>query len=244
MLFHIFSHHHYQNSIHVTVAGTVGTWWYTPQQSGCCSSAVTNSLIRTLTTSFGSICFGSLLVAIIQTLRTLARQARENGDAGALACIAECILGCLESILEYFNKWAFIYVGLYGMSYIKSGKAVFELFQNRGWEAIIADDLVGNALMLISLLVGGVMGCVGLLIVKFQEDWFSDAGGTNHSLVGFLLGFLFGLVITSILMGTIASAVNAVIVLFAEGPAEFQQNHPELSNKMREVWSQLYPGSV
>ena len=53
---------------------------------------------RALTTSFGSICFGSLLVALIQALKQLAHEARQNGDSGILACIAECILGCLESI--------------------------------------------------------------------------------------------------------------------------------------------------
>ena len=57
-----------------------------------------------MTTSFGSICFGSFLVAILQALRAIAQSARENGDAQILACIAECILGCLASILEYFNK--------------------------------------------------------------------------------------------------------------------------------------------
>jgi hypothetical protein len=31
---------------------------------------------RTITTSFGSICFGSLLVALVQALRALANQAR------------------------------------------------------------------------------------------------------------------------------------------------------------------------
>lgn len=58
-----------------------------------------------LTTSFGSICFGSLVVAIIQALRSLANEARNNGDAQCLACIAECILACLQGIVEYFNKW-------------------------------------------------------------------------------------------------------------------------------------------
>jgi hypothetical protein len=53
-----------------------------------------------------------------------------------------------------------------------------------------------------------------------------------------------GVVLCSILMSVIASAVNAVLVLFAEKPAEFQRNHPELSNKMREVWSTIYPGSI
>ena len=128
------------------------------------------------------------------------------------------------------------------MSYLKAGKSVFELFQNRGWEAIIADDLVGNTLFLISVIIGALMGCVGL-IVETSSDLFEDTGG-NAQLIAFILGFVIGLVITSILMSTIASGVNAVIVLFAEGPNEFQQNHPELSNKMRQVWSEVYPGSV
>lgn len=77
---------------------------YAPDECGCCSSAVNSSFIRTMTTSFGSICFGSFLVAILQALRALANSARENGDAQIFACIAECILACLASILEYFNK--------------------------------------------------------------------------------------------------------------------------------------------
>jgi len=98
-----------QNSVHVTVAGTVGHWWFSPSEaSSCCSDAVTGSFIRTMTTSFGSICFGSLIVAILQALRALANAARANDDGGIGACIAECILSCLASIVEYFNKWAFI----------------------------------------------------------------------------------------------------------------------------------------
>lgn len=63
-----------------------------------------------MTTSFGSICFGSLIVAILEALRTLANAARNNDDGNAiLLCIAECILSCLASIVEYFNRWAFIY---------------------------------------------------------------------------------------------------------------------------------------
>jgi hypothetical protein len=69
-----------------------------------------------MTTSFGSICFGGLVVAFIQALRMLANSARANGDGNFLVCIAECLLACLASIIEYLNKWAFIYVGIYGFS--------------------------------------------------------------------------------------------------------------------------------
>ena len=109
-----FTHQVLQNCVHCAVAGVVGSWWFTPNSNGCCSSAVLGSFVRTMTTSFGSICFGSLLVAIIQAIRQLAEQARQNDEVGqALACCIDCILGCLQSLLEYFNKWVSLLLVLY-----------------------------------------------------------------------------------------------------------------------------------
>ena len=84
----------------------------------------------------------------------------------------------------------------------------------------------------------------GIAVAIERMDWIDEAEGTNTTLIAFFLGFVVGLLVTSILMSTIGSGVNAVIVLFAEGPRDFEQNHPELSRKMREVWNEVYPGSV
>lgn len=54
-----------KNVSHVTVAGTVASWWFNVESKGSTGGA----LKRSLTTSFGSICFGSLIVAIIQTIK-------------------------------------------------------------------------------------------------------------------------------------------------------------------------------
>ncbi|GMH62148.1 hypothetical protein TL16_g03416 [Triparma laevis f. inornata] len=145
------AHQVISNVVHVTVAGTVGTWWFNPlAASSCCSTGVTSSLKRATTFSFGSICLGSLLVAILNALRAMVHSARNNDD-GIIVCIADCILGCLESIMEYFNRWAFIYCGLYGYSFMEAGKNVIRLFKARGWTMIINDDLVGNVLAFQSL---------------------------------------------------------------------------------------------
>ena len=248
LLSYFFTHQVIQNVTHVTVAGTVGAWWF-GGSSGCCAAGMLGSFIRAMTTSFGSICFGSLLVAIVQALKALVNSAR-NGDNQILVCIADCILGCIESLLEYFNKWAFIYVGLYGYGYIEAGKNVMTLFRNRGWEAIIADDLVGNVFFILSMCVGGLCAAIGYFIGSNPPDgWFEnspsaalgvDSGIADAGVCAFL-GFLAGLVLSSILYSSIASAVNTVIVCFAEGPAEFEANHPELSRKMRECWLAFYP---
>ena len=47
------------NTIHVTTAGTVGTWWHVPAEaSSCWSPAIQDSFCRATTLSFGSICLG------------------------------------------------------------------------------------------------------------------------------------------------------------------------------------------
>jgi uncharacterized membrane protein YidH (DUF202 family) len=91
--------------MHVTTAGTVATWWFVPDEaSAWWSQALSESLARATTYSFGSICFGSFIVAFVQALRAVERHARGQEDLGMVLCVVDCILGCLQSIIEYFNK--------------------------------------------------------------------------------------------------------------------------------------------
>ena len=100
------THQVFKNLIHVVVSGVVGTWWFDPAEaSSPCSKAIMDSLVRSVTYSFGSICLGSLVVAAIQVCRTLVENARGHGNDGVVMCILDCILGCLERIVDYFNKW-------------------------------------------------------------------------------------------------------------------------------------------
>jgi len=128
--------------VQVTVAGTLACWWFQPQRP----SPVRGSLFRALTTSFGSICFGSLIVAVIQALREVlhglrrrAQSGRGNRDRNAivdclqsiLLMILEYLMDLLEQAVRYFNKYAFCYVAAYGLSFVKSGRLVTSLFTNR-----------------------------------------------------------------------------------------------------------------
>jgi len=74
---------------------------------------------------------------------------------------------------------------------------------------------------------------------------FSAITSINHpTWASFLLGSIIGLVLSFILFGIIVSSVNAVIILFAGNPVEFEQNHPELSHEMRAAWKEVFPGKV
>jgi len=230
-----------KNVVHVTVAGTVGTWWFVPTEgSSCCSNGVRDSFARSVTTSFGSICMGSLLVAIIEAAKSMVRHLRESEDGGGiLLCLAECLLSCLQDVMEYFNMWAFVFVGLYGYGFIESGKNVINLFKTRGWTTIITDNLAQGVLAMVSIAVGLITGLVALGVSHAKGMVFGDELGASAA--AFFIGFIIGAVLTSTLMTLVSSAVNTVIVCYAEAPAEFQQNHPELSEEMRATWRQAWP---
>lgn len=231
------------NTVHVTTAGTVGTWWFVPgEANGCFSTALRDSFCRASTYSFGSICMGSLLVAVVRALRMMARQARQNEDAQLLACVLECILACIEDIVEYFNKWAYVYIGLYGFGYIEAGRNVIQLFQSKGWSVLITDDLNDRVLLMMSLCVGALTGIAGMLAAIADQSLLGDLDvGDSAALVAFFISFIVGIVFCSILMSVVGSAVNTVIVCFAESPAEFEANHPDLSREMRSSWMQAWP---
>ena len=118
-----------------TVSGVVGSWWFQP----VCTSAVRGALLRSTTTSFGSLCFGSLLVAIVHTIREMMAAIRNrrrdqrtrNVASDCALCVVDKLLQWLESLLVYFNKYAFCYVAAYGLPFIESGRRVSDLFYKR-----------------------------------------------------------------------------------------------------------------
>ena len=107
-----------KNIVHVATAGTVGTWWFSPDDAATFwSPAVRDSWSRTITYSFGSVCLGSLWTAAFHLLHAMARMARRrdgtrNGvgrgrgtGPSMLLCVLECLLRCTERLFTYFNKW-------------------------------------------------------------------------------------------------------------------------------------------
>jgi Plasma-membrane choline transporter len=213
-----------------------------------CSPAIYDSWVRSSWYSFGSICLGSLLVGLLQVLQLIVRCGRQQQQdrrqqeglrgpqAGDLCCcLLQFVVDNLESLLRYFNEWAFVYVGLYGYDYVTAGKQVSALFQSRGWSNIINDHLVGRALAMMSVLIGFITGVVGTLIGFIFL-------GPLGALPTFFIGMVLGGMSCTILFGVVVSSVKTIVVCFAESPNELLRNHsPELYRQLVEAWRVAYP---
>ena len=133
-----------KNTIHTIIAGVYGTWYFCVHNFP--KDATRGAARRALTYSFGSISFGSLLIAIVQFLRHLcsvaqSQSASQGGIAGIAGQIAFCVLGCFISLLEwameFLNRYAFCHIALYGKAYIAAAKDTWHMIKDRGIDALI-----------------------------------------------------------------------------------------------------------
>jgi len=134
-------------------------------------------------------------------------------------------------------------VGIHGDSYIESGRKVTSLFKQRGWSSLVADYLADAVMFTMKITISLTTGLMGLWLVRYDDDIFAGIGieADEDDVIGFCAGFLFGFIVSSIMMELVGSAINAVIVCFAEAPGIFYENHRELCEEMVEAWKSAYP---
>ena len=114
-----------KNVMHVSTCGVYGSWFvslldglrrartdggrYYCSRTRMPSHPTIGALKRAMTYSFGSICFGSLMLAIVQMLAKAASIASQseaiqgNVVGYVLWVVAKCILALVESLVAYFN---------------------------------------------------------------------------------------------------------------------------------------------
>jgi len=124
--------------VHCTIAGTAGTWWFVGKDQ---ENIVRDSFNRAAPIpgqgeSFGSVAKGALLVAAITALKAvLDERMKKYPVFGAL-------IGCVVRLMEWINKFAFVFVALYGMPFSKAGSACFSMLNDFGVATLVNDVML------------------------------------------------------------------------------------------------------
>jgi len=228
---------------HFVVANVVGAWYFTPHQR---EGVVSSSIKRAFTSSFGSLSFAALVIAVAEALKRSAQAAQEaarKGDAKAavriVACLCVCILSCVANIIEYLNSYAICMIALTGQGFVEAAKSTWKLFNDRGWSAVVNDDLVGPALMVASLVPAALSAAVGGSAAYVALS--SSPLRVVLTAVSAVLCFIVGLAMASIMSGVVTSSVRTVFICFALNPLALQLNHPETFQAVSSAWALAHP---
>lgn len=218
------------NTVQTTISGVYATYYFLHGTGQIIVNPVIQSFKRAITYSFGSICFGSLIVATIQTIRFLLQMARdENSIAGA---IVDCILGIIQGLVEYFNYYAYTQIAIYGKPYIQAAKDTWSLVKSRGVDAIVNDNLIGTCLGIASLTIGIASGLVVFLLssIVYGKEW-------ELSIVVSVVFGIIAIIIPSVAFEIIGAGSTTTFVCLAEDPQSLQRSKPELYNAIMEKYS-------
>ncbi|KZM22966.1 Putative choline transporter, neither null mutation nor overexpression affects choline transport [Ascochyta rabiei] len=229
-----------KNTIHVTISGVYGAWYFNPDTEKFPKGATRGALKRALTYSFGSISLGSLLVAIIQFLRQICSAAQRSaaGDGNIVGSILFCVLGCLISILnwavEFLNRYAFSYIALYGKSYIAAAKDTWKMIKDRGVDALVNECLIGPVLAMGATFIAYACALLAYLYLVFTAPAYNADGGYTPVVVAF--AFLIGLQICNIFTTPLSSGIDTIFVAMAWDPEVLMHAHPDLYHRMIAVY--------
>eukprot|EP01084_Bolivina_argentea_P013563 25463_1 len=214
-----------QNIGHTTTCGVAAAWYFTTEMQLNERSPTYPALKRTMTTSFGSVCFGSLIVAILQAIRAMIQTSQDRGHE-LLRCLCLCLLDCIERAVRWFNKYAFAHCAIYGTSYITSAKNTWCLFETRGIMALINDDLTGLAIFGGALIGGCVCCAIGYAVgYLFYGDYSEYEVRTDLPIGLAVYGFFIGLIICFTVLYVVHSAIICLFVCYSEDPAVMEENH-------------------
>eukprot|EP00490_Sorites_sp_Unknown_P000591 CAMPEP_0114681390 /NCGR_PEP_ID=MMETSP0191-20121206/55319_1 /TAXON_ID=126664 /ORGANISM="Sorites sp." /LENGTH=518 /DNA_ID=CAMNT_0001959603 /DNA_START=55 /DNA_END=1612 /DNA_ORIENTATION=- len=230
------------NVCHTTYCGVFSRWYFSTE-----GSYLLPSMRVALTTSFGSICFGTFIVAAVRSVQMLVQSirvaAQEDGNivGCVVALILECIIDFIGDMLEYFNEWVYVQCAIRGGTFCESARATCAMIACNGIKAIIGDLLVDRVVTL-GILLSGVVGLGAGAVIAFTRDEVPDSHMSRSAVIiaGVLGGFFGGLVAGGGVMTIFSSGTKAIITCWAEEPSrlheehEFEDVHTEFNAKVQE----------
>lgn len=140
-----------------TIASAVCMWYYNHGANAELDSPVSRSLKMAFRFHFGSLAFGSFILAVVQFLQMVVelvkKQAEQSGaDQNkcfeyAINCL-RCCLACVERIVQFLNDTAYIQIALRGKNFCMAAYDGFTIVLSNGIRYLVVAG-VGKLMMFI-----------------------------------------------------------------------------------------------
>ncbi|KAJ6234520.1 protein pns1 [Anaeramoeba flamelloides] len=215
-----------KNIVHTTSSGIFASLYYNVDQTK--KNIPISCFHRTIKYSIGSLCISSFVVPIVKNARAFCRTVLKN-ESPLIKHMFTCLLGISEWIYRYANDYAMVHISIYAKSHKESSMAVWKLLRESGGFVPINNDLIGNAIVLCSMISGMAVAFISLIFVGGRLE------GSELFIFWSLL-LLIGFFLTFVFIEPFFSAALTYYISFCESPEVLRENTPELYQKFREIY--------
>ncbi|KAL9558369.1 hypothetical protein PS6_001335 [Mucor atramentarius] len=140
-----------------------------------------SALIKASTTSFGTLAFGSLILAIIQFLQFIARSIRKySKTAKPFAAVLSFILRFIDALVSTFSNYTISLAGITGESFCSAATSATKIFRRNLLTGIFGDLLTQLILY------------IGASVIALSSGFGAYVYATHslHSPHGFVVGLI------------------------------------------------------
>ena len=209
----------------LTIAFCAVFWyWSYPGDRKCPQAGVTKGLYFTLRYHLGTLMVGSLIVAIIQTIRfvlnRLEGQMRSLSDnetiQGAIRCIHCCVQCCLayfERVIKFINRNAYIMTAMAGDNFCNGARRALFLLLKHAF-CVMAVNFISDWVMFFGKLqIMALSVATGWALIT-QADILGGGDDTPDIIVTLICIAIVAYVIASIFVSVFSVCVDAVLLSF------------------------------
>jgi len=200
------------------IASATCMWYYSQGSAGeTLHLPVLRSYGRAFRYHFGSLAFGSFILAVVQFLQLMVEAFKKQAEnTGAdknkameylINCL-RCCLACVERIVQFINKNAYIQIALSGKNFCMAAKDGFELV----WANPLRYAVVSG--------IGGIIMFLGKVAIAAASTAAMYAYLTygTHTVMGkllfLLLVFIYSYAVAVVFMIVYGLAMDALLACF------------------------------
>ena len=169
-----------KNIIQVVTSTVITTWWAHPERlSFICSGAITEAF-HTVALSFGSICYGSLILPVVKVIRFIVGVCQYHGRRNDSIRVhssnsdSESKISHFQENVKAVNDFGFTVLGMSDVDFISAGRKSLSVFRAMQWEDTVFDKLIPNVLLIATLFISFSSGCFALVVEEFDGYSFTN----------------------------------------------------------------------
>jgi len=219
----------------ITLAGSFGTWYWTSipdKDAGKFSelhpTPVYSSLCRSVVYHWGTVAFGSFIIAVLQFIQYVLEYLKQKADSDLLyyviTCV-QCLVECFERCMEFLSKMAYIVTACKGNMFCTAAFAAFHfLLKHMGQTAVVG--YITTFLMILGK--GFVLGgTIGICFVIAGTD--SNISSPYMLLV---VCAIIAYLVACLFLGVVDAAIDTIMVCFCWEQDANGQMEDAAGNKM------------
>ncbi|XP_078121095.1 choline transporter-like protein 5-A isoform X2 [Sander vitreus] len=154
-----------------TLAGTFASYYWArrkPQDIPACP--LFSSFSRAIRYHTGSLAFGALILSVAQLVRIILEYLEnklkgvDNSLSRFIMHCLKCCFWCLEKVIRYMNRNAYIMVAIYGKNFCSSAREAFFLLMRNVVRVAVLDRVTDFLLFLGKVLIAGGVGVVAFFL--------------------------------------------------------------------------------